>query len=68
MVGNFVNGAGRTLMLRADMDAITIRENTELPYASKILFKRPDGSEKPVMYACGHDMPVTALMATAYYL
>lgn len=44
VVGNFLNSAGRTLMLHADMDALPIRENTGLPYASEILFKRLDGT------------------------
>lgn len=68
VIGNFANGSGRTLMLRADMDALPIRENTGLPYASNVLFKDPDGNEKPVMHACGHDMHVTTLMATAALL
>lgn len=68
VIGNFANGVGRTLILRADMDALPIRENTGLPYASEIMFKDLSGSEKPVMHACGHDMHVTPLMATASLL
>jgi metal-dependent amidase/aminoacylase/carboxypeptidase family protein len=68
VIGNFANGSGRTLVLRADMDALPIRKNTWLPYARKVLFKDPNGNEKPIMHACGHDMHVTALMATASLL
>jgi amidohydrolase len=68
VIGNFTNGPGLILMLRADMDALPISENTRLPYASKVLFKDSNGIEKPVMHACGHDMHVTALMATASLL
>lgn len=68
VVGCFANGSGRSLMLRADMDALPIREKTGLPYASKVIFKDPEGNEKPVMHACGHDMHVTALMAAASLL
>ncbi|KAJ8115197.1 hypothetical protein ONZ43_g4726 [Nemania bipapillata] len=70
VVGNFRNddGTGRTLMLRADMDALPIREKTGVPYASNIMFKDSEGNERPVMHACGHDMHVTSLMAVASLL
>ncbi|KAI0113744.1 hypothetical protein GGR51DRAFT_23055 [Nemania sp. FL0031] len=68
VIGTFRNGDGMTLMLRADMDALPILENTGVPYASRVVFKDADGTEKPVMHACGHDMHVTTLMAVAKLL
>jgi len=58
--------AGRTVMLRADMDALPVEEATGLPYASKIKATDTEGKTVPVMHACGHDMHVTWLVgATA---
>src|SRR3954454_12806705 len=71
VVGLLRNGDGPTVMLRADMDALPVREATGLPYASTVTATDPDGNEVPVMHACGHDMHVTwlagatALLATA---
>lgn len=60
------NGPGKTVMLRADMDALPVKENTGLEYASKVTMKDvEDGVEKPVMHACGHDMHVACLLAAA---
>ena len=67
-VGVLANGSGSTVLLRADMDALPIRENTQLPYASTKIFKDNTGKETPIMHACGHDMNVTNLMATAELL
>src|SRR3954466_9452265 len=53
------NGEGPTIMLRADMDALPVREATGLAYASPATATDPDGNEVPVMHACGHDMHVT---------
>ncbi|CAG8970926.1 hypothetical protein HYALB_00000906 [Hymenoscyphus albidus] len=56
LIGILKNGEGKTVLLRADTDALPVEELTGLPYASK---KREvdieDGIEKPVMHACGHD-------------
>lgn len=68
VIGVFRNGPGRSVMLRADMDALPIRERTGLAYASQSIFKDTDGTERPVMHACGHDMHVTTLMATVELL
>ncbi|KAL6787018.1 hypothetical protein J3E68DRAFT_432053 [Trichoderma sp. SZMC 28012] len=57
------NGLGRTVLLRADMDALPVEELTGLKYASKKRLEDADGSMQPVMHACGHDMHVTALLA-----
>ncbi|CBX95062.1 hypothetical protein IAQ61_008501 [Plenodomus lingam] len=59
------NGTGKTLLLRADIDALPVEEKTSLPYASKARMKDLDGVEKPVMHACGHDMHITALLGAA---
>src|SRR4051812_15586883 len=61
VVGLLANGEGSTVMLRADMDALPIREATGLPYASTVTATDADGDEAPVMHACGHDMHVTWL-------
>jgi len=71
VVGVLANGDGPTAMLRADMDALPVKEATGLPYASSATATDPDGIDVPVMHACGHDMHVawlagaTALLAGA---
>src|SRR5579875_2362146 len=49
-------------MLRADMDALPVQEDTGLPYASKVTATDREGKSVPVMHACGHDMHVTWLL------
>ncbi len=61
VVGLLKNGDGPTVMLRADMDALPVKEDTGLPYASTVTATDADGNETPVMHACGHDMHVTWL-------
>ncbi|WP_137991410.1 amidohydrolase [Streptomyces vilmorinianum] len=66
VVGVLANGEGPVVLLRADMDALPVREETGLPYASTTTATDPDGNEVPVMHACGHDMHVACLLgATA---
>lgn len=65
LVGVFKNGPGKTILLRADMDALPILEATGLPYASKIKMPDVEGIIRPVMHACGHDMHMTCLLAAA---
>lgn len=62
------NGHGPTVMLRADMDALPMAENTGLPYASKVTARDADGSETGVAHSCGHDMHVTWLLGAAHIL
>ncbi|GAB3598095.1 amidohydrolase [Microbacterium tumbae] len=62
VVGLLANGAGPVVWLRADMDALPVREETGLPYASTVHGIDPEGHDVPVMHACGHDMHVTAMI------
>jgi amidohydrolase len=62
------NGPGPRLMLRADMDALPVVENTQLAYASKVKTKDDSGAEVGVMHACGHDIHMTCLIGVAQYL
>jgi len=59
------NGAGPTVMLRADMDGLPVEEQSGLPYASSLRQVDIAGIEQPVMHACGHDVHMTALIGTA---
>jgi amidohydrolase len=60
------NGPGKTILLRADIDALPIQEKTGLSYAStKTMRDDVDGQVKPVMHACGHDFHITSLLAAA---
>jgi hippurate hydrolase len=68
VVGILRNGDGPTVLLRADMDALPVAEDTGLPYASTVLATDADGSEVPVMHACGHDVHVTCLLGAASLL
>jgi hippurate hydrolase len=63
VVGVLANGDGPLVMLRADMDALPVEEKTGLPYASTVRAIAEDGTEVPVMHACGHDVHVTCLLA-----
>jgi len=65
VVGILRNGAGPTVMYRADMDANAIEEETGLPYASKVRVTRADGSEVPVGHMCGHDAHVVWMLGMA---
>jgi len=62
------NGAGPTVMIRADMDGLPIKEDSGLSYASTAMQTDIDGKEKPVMHACGHDVHITSLVGTARQL
>jgi hippurate hydrolase len=62
VVGVLANGDGPTVLLRADMDALPVREATGLPYASAVTADGTDGRPVPVMHACGHDMHVACLL------
>jgi len=59
------NGTGPRLLIRADMDALPIVEETNLPYASKVTSTNAAGQQVGVMHACGHDLHTTTLLGTA---
>jgi amidohydrolase len=61
VVGILRNGDGPTVMLRADMDALPIKETTGLSYASTVTATGPDGKATPVAHSCGHDMHIACL-------
>ncbi|WP_285708244.1 amidohydrolase [Microtetraspora sp. NBRC 16547] len=68
VVGVLRNGDGPTVLLRADMDALPVREATGLPYASTDTVTDPGGREIPIAHACGHDVHVTCLLGAAQLL
>lgn len=68
VVALFRNGPGPTLMMRADMDGLPVPEQTGLPYASTRRATEQDGREVPVMHACGHDVHMTVVIASALEL
>jgi amidohydrolase len=68
VVGLLRNGQGPTVMLRADMDALPVQEQTGLPYASTQTATDSTGKTVPVMHACGHDMHVAWLLGAATLL
>jgi len=59
------NGQGPTVMVRCDLDALPIEENTGLPYASTITATNDAGEEVHVMHASGHDIHMTVLAGVA---
>jgi hippurate hydrolase len=68
VAGVLTHGEGPCVLLRADMDALPVTEDTGLPYASTVRATTPDGVESGVMHACGHDVHVTALLGAAEVL
>ena len=65
VVGVMKNGDGPTVLVRTDMDALPVQEETGLPYASKVITKSDEGKDVHVMHACGHDVHVAAFIGTA---
>src|SRR5277367_5904026 len=65
VVGILKNGAGPTLLVRTDLDALPVTEDTNLPYASKVRSKNPAGQDVGVMHACGHDVHITTMIGVA---
>ena len=55
-------------MVRTDMDALPVEEQTGLDYASKVHTKDDLGKNINVMHACGHDIHMTTLVGAARYL
>jgi hippurate hydrolase len=59
------NGAGPTVMLRTERDALPVQEKTGLPFASTVVVKNAAGQSTPLMHACGHDVHMSAWAGTA---
>jgi amidohydrolase len=68
VVGVLKNGNGPTILVRCDLDALPVKEQTGLPYASAVTTKDDSGKEVSVMHACGHDIHMTSLVGTARIL
>jgi hippurate hydrolase len=68
VVGVLKNGPGPTVLVRTDMDALPIVEQTGLAYASKVRTRDRNGNEVGAMHACGHDMHMTCWVGTARVL
>jgi hippurate hydrolase len=64
VVGVMKNGDGPTVLVRTDMDALPVEEETGLPYASKVVAKNDEGKDVHVMHACGHDAHIAAFIGT----
>ncbi len=62
------NGEGKTVMLRTDLDALPVPEQTGLPFASQQTVKTESGTTSGVMHACGHDMHMSSVIGAARYL
>ena len=65
VVGVLTNGPGPTVLVRADMDGLPVKEASGVPYASTDVVKDRSGKDQPAMHACGHDMHITGLIGTA---
>jgi amidohydrolase len=65
VIGIMKNGDGPLVLVRTDMDALPVEEQTGLPYASKAVTQNEEGKEVHVMHACGHDVHMAAFIGTA---
>jgi amidohydrolase len=65
IVGVMKNGAGPIVLVRTDLDALPVHEETGLPYASTVTTKTDEGKEVPVMHACGHDAHMAMFIGVA---
>ena len=68
VVGVMKNGGGPTVLVRTDMDALPVHEETGLQYASTVTTKNDEGRDVSVMHACGHDAHMAAFIGTARVL
>jgi amidohydrolase len=68
VVGELRNGAGPVVLLRAELDALPVREDTGVPYASTATARTADGRTVPVSHACGHDAHLACLAGAASWL
>ncbi len=65
IVGLMKNGEGPVVLVRTDMDALPVEEETGLPYASKVMAKDNSGQDVHVMHACGHDEHIATFIGVA---
>ncbi len=65
VVGMMKNGDGPTVLIRTDLDALPVHEETGAPYASKVTVKDEAGREVSVMQACGHDIHMSTFIGVA---
>src|SRR2546423_1109971 len=68
VVGVMKNGDGPIVLVRTDMDALPVEEDTGLPYASKTVAQNDEGKDVHVMHACGHDAHMAAFIGTVHAL
>ena len=68
VVGVLKNGAGPTVLVRTELDALPVEEKTGVPYSSQVKAKNDAGVEVSVMHACGHDIHMTSFLGTAKLL
>ena len=68
VVAILANGPGPRIMLRTDLDALPVTEQTGLVYASRVTTKAKDGQDTGIMHACGHDIHITNQIGVARYL
>jgi amidohydrolase len=64
VVGIFKNGKGKVIMLRTDMDALPVKENSGLDFSSRVIAQDASGNQAPVMHACGHDLHMSVWLGT----
>ena len=65
VVGLMKNGDGPVVLVRTDMDALPVQEETGLPYASKAMGKNSVGNDVHIMHACGHDVHIATFIGVA---
>ena len=65
VIGMMKNGTGPTVLVRTDMDALPVHDETGLPYASNVVTKNDEGKDVPVGHMCGHDAHMSAFIGTA---
>ena len=65
VIGVMKNGDGPTVAIRTDLDALPVKEETGVPYASTVTTKNDAGQEVGVMHACGHDIHMSTFIGTA---
>ncbi len=68
VAGVLTNGDGPVVLIRAELDALPITEQTGLAYASKVQVTTDRGQKTGVMHACGHDLHAAAMLGTARLL